>query len=191
MSTPAEAPVVLASNFLIPDATFLAELVAFALILVVIWRFVVPPLQKSMTARQDAIRKSFEDADAAKARLAEAEAEYKKAIAEARAEQAKAREDAAKTRREIVDTAKEEARTEAEAIMSRAEASLEVERRQVFAELRADIGRLAVDLAERVIGESLADDERQSRVVDNFIAGLEKAPAATSAAVGSSAGESG
>jgi F-type H+-transporting ATPase subunit b len=184
----AHSPALAAGNFLIPDGTFLAEIVAFLIILAVIWRYVVPPLQKSMTARQDAIRKSFEDADAAKARLAEAEAEYKKAIAEARAEQAKAREDAAKTRREIVDAAKEEARTEAEAIMARAEASLEVERRQVFAELRSDIGRLAVDLAERIVGETLADDERQSRVVDNFIAGLEKAPAAAGA---TGAGESG
>jgi F-type H+-transporting ATPase subunit b len=177
MSTPV---VLAAGNFLIPDATFLAELVAFGLILFVLWRFVVPPLQKSMTARQEAIRKSFEDADAAKQKLAAAEAEYRAAIAEARAEQARAREDAAKTRREIIDGAKEEAQVEAAAILARAEAALEVERRQVFAELRGDIGRLAVDLAERIIGESLADDERQSRVVDNFIAGLENAPAATS-----------
>jgi F-type H+-transporting ATPase subunit b len=185
MSATAE-PAVLASNFLIPDGTFLAELFAFGLILFFLWRFVVPPVQKSMTARQDAIRKSFEDADAAKARLAEAEAEYKAAIAEARAEQARVREEAARTRREIVDAAKEEAQAEAAAIMSRAEAALEVERRQVFAELRGDIGRLAVDLAERIIGESLADDDRQRRVVDNFIAGLEKAPAAASAGAGES-----
>jgi F-type H+-transporting ATPase subunit b len=181
-------PVVLAEgNFLIPDATFLAELVAFALILLVIWKYVVPPLQKSMTARQEAIKKSFDDAEQAKKRLADAEAEYKKAIAEARAEQAKAREEAAATRREIIEGAKAEAQAEAAAILLRAEAALEVERRQVFAELRTDIGRLAVDLAERIVGESLADDERQRRVVDNFIAGLESAPA-TESSVG--AGES-
>src|SRR3954469_10134403 len=186
MSTPVEAPV-LASNFLIPDATFLAEIVAFLLILAVIWKYVVPPLQKSMTARQEAIKKSFDDADAAKQRLADAEAEYKKAIAEARAEQAKAREDAAATRREIIDAAKTEAQTEAAAILSRAEAALEVERRQVFAELRGEIGRLAGGLAQRGGGEALADDEGQRRVVDNFLAGLENAPAATSSA---GAGES-
>ena len=174
-------PTVLAEgNFLIPDATFLAEIFAFLLILFFLWRFVVPPLQKSMTARQEAIKKSFDDADAAKKRLADAEEEYKKAIAEARAEQAKSREEAAATRREIVDAAKAEAQTEAAAILARAEAALEVERRQVFAELRGDIGRLAVDLAERIVGESLTDDERQSRVVDSFIAGLESSQTTTS-----------
>ncbi|MCU1588936.1 MAG: atpF [Frankiales bacterium] len=180
--TGAAAPAVLAGgNFLIPDATFLAEIVAFVLILAVIWRYVVPPLQKSMTARQEAIKKSFDDADAAKARLAAAEEDYKKAIAEARAEQAKSREDAAKTRREIIDAAKEEARIEAEGVTSRAEARLEVERRQVLAELRGEIGRLAIELSERIVGESLADDERQSRVVDRFLADLENAPASAAA----------
>jgi F-type H+-transporting ATPase subunit b len=173
-------------NFLIPDGTLIAELVVFVLILAFIWRVIVPPLQKSMTARQDAIKKSFDDAEAAKKRLDEAEAEYKKALAEARAEQAKAREEAAATKREIVDAAKAEAQTEAAAILARAEAALEVERRQVFTELRSDIGKLAVDLAERIVGESLADDDRQSRVVDNFIAGLESAPATSAVGAGES-----
>lgn len=178
---PATAPPVLAAgNFLIPDGTFLAEIVAFLIILFLLGRFVVPPLQRSMAARQEAIKKSFDDADAAKARLAAAEEDYKKAIAEARAEQAKSREEAAATRREIIEAAKEEARVEAEAVTARAEARLEVERAQVFAELRGEIGRLAVDLAERIVGESLADDERQRRVVDSFIAGLESASPATS-----------
>ena len=49
----AAAPPVLASgNFLIPDGTFLAELVAFLIILFVLRKYVVPPLQKSLTARQ-------------------------------------------------------------------------------------------------------------------------------------------
>ena len=49
------------------------------IILFVLRKYVVPPLQKSMTARQEAIRKSFADAEEAKQRLADAEAEYKQA----------------------------------------------------------------------------------------------------------------
>lgn len=167
-------------NFLIPDATFLAELVAFAIILAVMWKYVVPPLQRSLTQRQDMIRKQIEDAKETKERLAAAEADYKKAVGEARAEAAKAREEGAKVRQEIIDSAREEARVEAEAVTSRAEARLEVERRQVLSELRGEIGRLSVTLAERIVGESLADDERQSRVVDRFLAELEDSPAAGS-----------
>ncbi|GAC1440297.1 MAG: F0F1 ATP synthase subunit B [Mycobacteriales bacterium] len=168
-------------NFLIPDATFLAEIFAFVIILAVMYKFVVPPLQKSVTLRQEMIRKQIEDSKEAKERLDAAEAEYKTMVSEARTEAAKAREEGNKVRQEIIESAKEEARIEAEAVTSRAEARLEVERRQVFAELRGEIGRLAVELSERIVGESLADDERQSRVVDRFLADLENAPAAAAA----------
>lgn len=175
------APVLAEGNFLIPDATFLAELVAFAIILAVMYKFVVPPLQKSVSLRQEMIRKQIEDSKEAKERLDAAESEYKQMVSEARTEAAKAREEGNKVRQEIIDSAKEEARVEAEAVTSRAEARLEVERRQVLAELRAEIGRLSVELAERIVGESLADDERQGRVVDRFLAELENAPASTGA----------
>jgi len=170
-----------AGNFLIPDATFLAEIFAFVIILAVMYKFVVPPLQKSVTLRQEMIRKQIEDSKEAKERLDAAEAEYKTMVSEARTEAAKAREEGNKVRQEIIESAKEQARLEAEAVTSRAEARLEVERRQVFAELRGEIGRLAVELSERIVGESLADDERQSRVVDRFLADLENAPAAATA----------
>ncbi|MCU1602951.1 MAG: synthase subunit b, partial [Frankiales bacterium] len=47
-------------------------------------------------------------------------------------------------------------------------------------QLRSEIGRLAVELAERVVGESLADEERQRRVVDRFLADLEQQQSAGS-----------
>lgn len=168
-------------NFLIPDGTFLAEIFAFLIILAVMYKFVVPPLQKSVTLRQEMIRKQIQDSKEAKERLDAAEAEYKTMVSDARTEAAKARADGNKIRQEIIDSAKDEARNEAKAVTTRAEARLEVERRQVFAELRGEIGRLAVELSERIVGESLADDERQSRVVDRFLADLENAPAAAGA----------
>ena len=178
MSTPTPLA---ASNFLIPDATFLAEIFAFIIILAVMYKFVVPPLQKSVTLRQEMIAKQIADSKEAKERLDAAEAEYKTMVSEARTEAAKAREEGNKARQEIIESAKEEARLEAEGVTSRAEARLEVERSQVFAELRGEIGRLAVELSERIVGESLADDDRQSRVVDRFLTELENAPAAAGA----------
>ncbi|GAC1611650.1 MAG: F0F1 ATP synthase subunit B [Mycobacteriales bacterium] len=176
-------------NFLIPDATFLAEIVAFVIILVVMYKFVVPPLQKSVSVRQEMIRKQIEDSKEAKERLDAAESEYKAMISEARAEAAKAREEGQRIRQETIDSAKEQARIEAEAVTARAEARLEAERAQVLNQLRGEIGRLSVELAERIVGESLSDDERQRRVVDRFLAEMENAPAAATQAA-AAAGES-
>jgi F-type H+-transporting ATPase subunit b len=50
---------------------------------------------------------------------------------------------------------------------------LDAQRASVVAELRADLGRVAVDLAGKVVGESLEDEARQRRTVDRFLAELE------------------
>jgi F-type H+-transporting ATPase subunit b len=47
--------------------------------------------------------------------------------------------------------------------------------------LRTEVGTLAVDLASRVVGESLENEARQRRVVERFIEDLENQPAATGA----------
>ena len=161
-------------NFLIPDATFLAELVAFVLILAFMWKYVVPPLQKNLEARQEAIRQQLEDARLAKERLDAAEADYATAVAEARAEAARTREEARRIRQEIIDSAKDEARTAAEEVTRLAEERLQVQHRQVLNELRSEVGQLAIDLAGRIVGESLTDEALQHRVVDRFLTELQE-----------------
>ena len=165
---------VASGNFLIPDATFVAELVAFLLILAFMWRYVVPPLQKNMEKRQDVIRQQLEDSRLAAERLAAAEAEYQKMVGEARAEAARTREEGSKIRQETIDAAKDEARTAAETVARLAGERLEVQHRQVLADLRREVGQLAIDLAGRIVGESLGDKELQRRVVDRFLAELEE-----------------
>ncbi len=68
------------NNFLVPNATFLVELLAFAIMLLILGRYVIPPINRAMTARQDAIRKEFAEADEAKKNAREAEEEFKAQI---------------------------------------------------------------------------------------------------------------
>jgi F-type H+-transporting ATPase subunit b len=176
----AMTPVLAAENFLLPNATFLAELGAFLVILAVIWRYVVPPLQRNMTARQEAIRKQFEEGRLAQERLqaaerlAAAEREYRDLIEQTRAESNRIREEARAEGQAIIAELRERAQQEADRVRQRGEEQLAAEREQVVASLRAEIGRLAADLAERIVGESLTDDDRQRRIVDRFLDGLER-----------------
>jgi len=161
-----------AANFLVPNATFIAELVAFLIILFVLGRYVVPPVQKAMRQRQDIIRQQMEDADATKIKLAEAENEYKRALAEARTQAAQirdeARADAAALREEMLGKAHEEANR----IIAAGSEQLQAERAAIVRDLRAEMGKLAVDLAGKIVGESLADEARQKGTVDRFLADL-------------------
>ena len=62
-------PTVMESNFLVPNGTFFVELFAFAIMVWILAKFVIPPINKAMTARQEAIRQQFADLDQAKSEV--------------------------------------------------------------------------------------------------------------------------
>jgi len=172
----------LASNFLVPNGTFFVELAAFALIVWILAKFVIPPINRAMTARQDAIRTEFSELEQAKADAKSTEEAYKAQLADARHEAAKIREEAREQGAQIVSEAREQAQSEAARIVEHGHAQVRAERQQAVASLRAEVGTLAIDLAGRIVGESLEDGDRSTRVVDRFLADLESMQTAEAAA---------
>ena len=163
------------SNFLVPNATFFVELAAFVLLLWLLARFVIPPINRAMTARQDAIRAEFAELDEAKSEAHAAEEEFKAQIADARHEAARIREEAREQGAQIIAEMREQANAEAARIVEHAHAQIEADRKAAQAQLRSEVGTLATTLAGRIVGESLDDDVRQTRVVDRFLTELEGA----------------
>jgi F-type H+-transporting ATPase subunit b len=163
----------LASNFLVPNGTFVVEVIAFAIIVFILAKWIIPPINKAMTARQDAVRQQFAELDEAKDDAHKAEEEFKAQIADARKQAAKIREEAHEQGNQILAEARERAHAEAGRIMDHGHAQIEAERKQAVASLRSEVGTLATNLAGRIVGESLEDDERSNRVVDRFLVDLE------------------
>ena len=160
-------------NFLVPNATFFVELAAFLLLFYLLARYVIPPINRAMTNRQEAIRTQFAELEEAKADARAAEEKYKAQTADARKQAGKIREEAREQGDQIVAEAREQAQLEAKRIVDHGHAQLEAERKQALHSLRAEVGTLATELASRIVGESLEDDERANRVVDRFLADLE------------------
>ncbi|HEY0871204.1 MAG TPA: F0F1 ATP synthase subunit B [Acidothermaceae bacterium] len=186
MPTVTASTVTASSNFLIPNGTFIAELVGFVIIVVVLARTLVPRINKALAERQEMIRRSYSDAEEAQARLDAAEAEYRELIAAARADAAKQREEAREEGAQILADLRAQAQVESERLRQAAQQQLEAERSRTVEALRAEVGALAVELAGRVVGEALADDARQRRVVERFLTDVESraGEAAGSAAAG-------
>jgi regulator of protease activity HflC (stomatin/prohibitin superfamily) len=90
-------------NFLIPNMTFVVELMAFIIVLSVLWRYVIPPVQQAMNARQEMARQLVSDSEEATRLLEQAQTAYKAAMAGARREAAQLRAQAEQQRREIVE----------------------------------------------------------------------------------------
>lgn len=165
------------NNFLLPNGTFIAELIAFLIILFVLWRYVVPPLSKSLQQRQDMVQKQVEDAEEAKRQLKAAQERFDQALAEARTEAAKIRDSARADAERIREELREQANAEVERIRQRGQEQLDTQREQVVRQLRGELGGLAVQLAEQLVGQELADDDRKRSTVDAFLAELDELPA--------------
>jgi F-type H+-transporting ATPase subunit b len=163
----------LTSNFLVPNGTFVVELVAFAIIVFILGKYAIPPINRAMTERQNAIRKQFDDLEKARQEAKEAEDNFKSQLAEARHEAAKIREDARAQGAAIIADMRKQAHDESERILKHGRAQLVAERQQAVQQLRTEVGSMATTLAGRIVGEALEDDERRARTVERFISSLE------------------
>jgi F-type H+-transporting ATPase subunit b len=175
------------NNFLLPNGTFIAELVAFLIILFVLWRYVVPPLSRSLEQRQNMVQKQVEDAENAARALKAAEERYEEALAEARKEAARIRDTARADGEQIRDELREQANAEVERIRLRGEEQLANQREQVVRQLRGELGGLSMQLAEQLVGQELADDDRRRSTVDAFLDRLDQMPAGATAKAGAPA----
>ncbi|WP_067886253.1 F0F1 ATP synthase subunit B [Nocardia vaccinii] len=141
-----------AGNFLIPNGTFFAELLIFLIVLGVIWFFVVPPIRKVLTEREERVDQTSANNKEAKETFAEAQARYESALEKARAEAADIRNEARAEGRAILEQLRGEAQQEADNIVAESAAQLRAEADQVAAELRDAVEPLSQSLAERVVG---------------------------------------
>jgi F-type H+-transporting ATPase subunit b len=150
-------------------AVFIAELVGFVVMMYVLYRYVVPPLQTMVKARQDTIQQQVDAAEAATKQYQEAEQKLESAIADARNEAARIRDDARADAGRIREELVEQAGREVERIRQRGEEQLAAQRDLLVRRLRAELGGQSMDLAERIVVQNLSDDASRSASVDTFL----------------------
>ncbi|PZM95834.1 MAG: F0F1 ATP synthase subunit B [Actinobacteria bacterium] len=151
--------------------------IAFALLVFVLLRFVMPRMEAMYQARVEAIEGGIKRAEAAQAEANKLLEQYKAQLAEARTEAARIRDDARADAERIRQGILAKAREEADRIIAAGKEQLAAERQTLVRELRAELGELAVDLASRIVGESLADEARRRGTVERFLRELESAGA--------------
>ena len=148
-------------------------LIVFAILFVLMRKFVVPNFEKTFAERTQAIEGGLSAAESKQAEADAKLAELEQRLSEARHEAARIREEAREQGAAIVAEMRQQAQTEAARIVEHAHTQIEAERQQAVTSLRAEVGALATSLAGRIVGESLDDEARQSRVVERFLADLE------------------
>lgn len=169
---------ILAASGLGPLAPDLSELIigalAFAIVFVILARVLMPRIRQTLQERTDAIEGGLQRAEETQTEADRTLAQYRAQLAEARQEAARLREEAREQGAQIIAEMREQASAEARRLVEAAHAQIEADRAQAIQALKAEVGSLAVELAGRVVEESLTEEARQRRVVDRFLAELEE-----------------
>jgi F-type H+-transporting ATPase subunit b len=162
-------------NPLVPDLTeLIVGAVTFGIIFFALWKVLMPRLSKTLEERTDKIEGGLQRAEETQAEANETLAKYREQLAEARHEAARLREEAREQGAQIIAEMREQAQAEGRRLVEAAHAQIEADRQQALQSLKAEVGGLAVDLASRVVGESLTDEARQRRVVERFLDELDQ-----------------
>jgi F-type H+-transporting ATPase subunit b len=158
----------------IPWGELIIGIICFGILLFVLGKYAWPMFEKAYAARTEAIEGGLAKAEQAQHDAAAALQDYQQQLAGAREEAAKIREDARAQAQGIHDDMVAKAHAETERIAAAGRAQLDAQRAQVVAELRAELGRTSIDLASKIVGESLSDQALQNRTVERFLADLER-----------------
>jgi ATP synthase F0 subunit b len=155
---------------------FIAELVAFVIILFVLWRYVLPLIKNMVTKRQDEIQRQVDEANEATRKLEDAHGRFDNAVQQAESEAARIRDDARADATRIREELTAQAEADVERMLQRGQDQLAAQRDQVVRGLRSDLAGASLELAERTVRKELEDDSARSASVDSFLSEIENLP---------------
>ena len=164
------------TNPLLPSwPEFIIGTILFVIVFGALAKFLLPRATKMLAERTEQIEGGLARSEEAQSEAKALLDQYRQQLDDARRDAARLREEAREQGAQIIAEMREQAQVEAGRIVEHAHTQIEADRKSAAASLRGEVGTLATTLAGRIVGESLDDEARQSRVVDRFLSELEGA----------------
>jgi len=147
---------------------FIAQLVNFLVVLLVLWKFAYKPLVKILDDRSEKIEESLKHSDAIELRVKQLEVEQKQIIATAKGEAMQileiAKQDAEARKQELLASAKKEV----ERVVTQGKEQLQAEKAQMLHEAKAELINLAVAATKKIL-ESEVDEKASQKIASDVI----------------------
>jgi len=161
-------------DLVLPEtAELIAGIIAFSIVFFFVWKWAWPTMNKTLDQRQAAMTGKMEQAETAKVEAESLLADYKSQLSEAKTEGNRIIEDARVTADQMKTDMMSKAENEAENIRVKARDDAASEKSRALAEARSQVGDISVDLAGKIVGESLDADAHQA-LIDRYLADLEQ-----------------
>lgn len=141
--------------------TFTAQVISFCVVAFLLHRFAYKPVLEALEGRRQRIADGLANAEKIKLELANAQAKAQEIIAQAAHQADQLINEARQTAAQLQQRETQKAIATAQAIIEKARQTAELERTQLLAELRGELGRLVVETTARVTGKILTPEDQQ------------------------------
>ncbi|MDE7426293.1 MAG: F0F1 ATP synthase subunit B [Muribaculaceae bacterium] len=148
--------------------------IAFAVLFFVLWKFAWPVILKSVDSRADLIDKGVEYARDAQEQLKNAQAKADNLLAEGRKQQADMLREADRMKTQIIEEARSAAQVEAQKVMDAAKTQIAQQQKEAEHQFRNQVSEFALQIAGKVVKNQLADDKKQSQLVNSLLDDMEQ-----------------
>ena len=157
-------------DLLIPSTGLLFWMtIVFLIVLAVLWKWGFPAITKMVKERKDYIDDSLRKAHEANEKLANIQKEGESILQEAREKQAAVLKEATATRDAIIAKAEHQAKDRGAQLINDAKAEIEQEKQQAIREIRGQVAELSVKIAEKIIKQQLATDDKQMELINKIL----------------------
>ena len=128
---------------------------------------------KAVQSREDMIRNALESAEKAREEMKVLQADNEVVLRKAREERDKILRDARMAYDRMMTEAKEKSQSESDALVRRAKDLIEREKITAITEVKREVARLAIEVASKVVGETLKSDAEQLKLIERYIREIE------------------
>ncbi len=155
---------------IIPEfGMFFWTLLMFLLVWFFLGKKAFGPIADALTEREESIQKALDQAETAKEEMAALQASNEKLLQQAREERAAMLNEAKETKNAIIAEAKAKAKADATKIISDAQVEIENQKKAAIAEVKSQVGSLALGIAEKVLQKELKGNEEQVNLVNKLV----------------------
>ena len=144
-------------------------LITFLALLFILKKFAWKPILGAVSEREQGIRDALASAAEARKEMEDLQADNERILKEARVEREAMLKEARELKNKMIDDAKQDAKLEAGKLITQAQAAIEAEKKAAISDLRSQVAKISISIAEKVVREELSNTERQEKLVESML----------------------
>ena len=144
-------------------------LITFLALLFILKKFAWKPISGAVSEREKGIRDALASAVEARKEMEGLQADNERILKEARVEREAMLKEARELKNKMIDDAKQDAKLEGNKLITQAQAAIEAEKKAAIADLKSQVAKISISIAEKVVCEELSNPGKQEKLVESML----------------------